>query len=249
MFGWVNIDNNDKKCWQNTVLILFVDSLVLPQIARFMGPTWGPPGSCRPQVGSILATWTLLSGTFKWDCSLSRNIFGEIVTSFIDLAYVFFVLSLLLFNTFIRIQYCMSLELFSIVPKWYFNMLIVWKYLAGPIKFNLNEIILCLCNRIFILLAKHRIIKRILCDALLLIVAHSRRIMYFVGGRLFTIIQIPETIDSTWWATRQYLQWHAFTVKSLTHTHQVPRFKCFFLVLLLSLVNPLKPGVRSRMEM
>ena len=28
------------------------------QIARFMGPTWGPPGSCRPQVGPILAPST-----------------------------------------------------------------------------------------------------------------------------------------------------------------------------------------------
>ena len=27
-----------------------------------MGPTWGPPGSCRPQMGPMLATWTLLSG-------------------------------------------------------------------------------------------------------------------------------------------------------------------------------------------
>ena len=24
--------------------------------------TWGPPGSCRPQVGPMLASWTLLSG-------------------------------------------------------------------------------------------------------------------------------------------------------------------------------------------
>ena len=32
------------------------------QITRFMGPTWGPPRSCRPQVGPILAPWTLLSG-------------------------------------------------------------------------------------------------------------------------------------------------------------------------------------------
>ena len=31
------------------------------QIARFMGPTWRPPGSWRPQMGSMLATWTLLS--------------------------------------------------------------------------------------------------------------------------------------------------------------------------------------------
>ena len=31
------------------------------QIAKFMGPTWGPPGSCQPQMGSMLAPWTLLS--------------------------------------------------------------------------------------------------------------------------------------------------------------------------------------------
>ena len=31
-----------------------------PQIAKFMGPTWGPPGSCRPQMGPMLASWALL---------------------------------------------------------------------------------------------------------------------------------------------------------------------------------------------
>ena len=29
---------------------------------KILGPTWGPPGSCRPQMGPILAPWTLLSG-------------------------------------------------------------------------------------------------------------------------------------------------------------------------------------------
>ena len=28
----------------------------------FMGSTWGPPGSCRPQMGPMLSPWTLLSG-------------------------------------------------------------------------------------------------------------------------------------------------------------------------------------------
>ena len=38
------------------------------QIARFMGPTWGPSGSCRSQMGPMLASWTLLSGfSFWWD--------------------------------------------------------------------------------------------------------------------------------------------------------------------------------------
>ena len=34
------------------------------QIAKFMAPTWGPPGSCWPQMGPMLAPWTLLSGNF-----------------------------------------------------------------------------------------------------------------------------------------------------------------------------------------
>ena len=35
-----------------------------PLIARLMGPTWGPSGTDRTQVGPILAPWTLLSGSF-----------------------------------------------------------------------------------------------------------------------------------------------------------------------------------------
>ena len=31
-------------------------------ITRFKGPTWGPPGADRTQVGPMLAPWTLLSG-------------------------------------------------------------------------------------------------------------------------------------------------------------------------------------------
>ena len=45
-------------------------SLMSSQITRFMGPTWGPPGSCRPQMGPILAPWTLLSGIFSLDHSM-----------------------------------------------------------------------------------------------------------------------------------------------------------------------------------
>ena len=39
-------------------------------IARFTGPTWGPPGSCRPQVGPMWAPWTLLSAMiYRWEVS------------------------------------------------------------------------------------------------------------------------------------------------------------------------------------
>ena len=32
------------------------------QIAKIMGPTWGPPGSYRPQVGPMQVPWIFLSG-------------------------------------------------------------------------------------------------------------------------------------------------------------------------------------------
>ena len=34
----------------------------ITQKTKFMGSTWGPPGSCRPQMGPMLVPWTLLSG-------------------------------------------------------------------------------------------------------------------------------------------------------------------------------------------
>ena len=37
-------------------------SRVTKQIAKFVGPTWGPSGADRTQVGPMLAPWTLLSG-------------------------------------------------------------------------------------------------------------------------------------------------------------------------------------------
>ena len=37
----------------------------ISQIAKSMGPTWGSPGSCRPQLGPMLAPWTLLSGILR----------------------------------------------------------------------------------------------------------------------------------------------------------------------------------------
>ena len=45
------------------------DMAISSQIARFMGPIWSPPGSCRPQVGPMLALKTLLSGMLLPDCT------------------------------------------------------------------------------------------------------------------------------------------------------------------------------------
>ena len=45
-------DNQDIRCQ------------LISLIARFMGPTWGPSGADRTQVGPVLAPGTLLSGMF-----------------------------------------------------------------------------------------------------------------------------------------------------------------------------------------
>ena len=34
--------------------------------SKVHGPTWGPSGSCRPQMGPMLAPWTLLSGVMTY---------------------------------------------------------------------------------------------------------------------------------------------------------------------------------------
>ena len=43
--------------------VILQTASLTPLIARFMGPTWGPSGADKTQVGPMLAPWTLLSGT------------------------------------------------------------------------------------------------------------------------------------------------------------------------------------------
>ena len=52
-----------KQRFSAMLIIVFPNIfLTTIQIAKFMGPTWGPPGSCRSQMGPMLAPWALLSG-------------------------------------------------------------------------------------------------------------------------------------------------------------------------------------------
>ena len=48
-----------KILTQGLIWCLVYKQSVYPQIAKFMGPTWAPSGSCRPQMGPMLAPWTL----------------------------------------------------------------------------------------------------------------------------------------------------------------------------------------------
>ena len=55
---WPVLTTNGLVLWLHTEIR---PQTIRPQIAKFMGPTWGPPGSYRPQMGPILAPWILLS--------------------------------------------------------------------------------------------------------------------------------------------------------------------------------------------
>ena len=57
-WGYVALGEVPREgVWEDRVTIFVSNS----QIARFMGPKWGPPWGDRTQVGPMLAPWTLLS--------------------------------------------------------------------------------------------------------------------------------------------------------------------------------------------
>ena len=73
-------DLRELSTSRNMVIILPYWS-AQSQIAKFMGPTWDPPGFCRPQMGPMLAPCTLLSGVllchfvdfYKWSHHMTWN--------------------------------------------------------------------------------------------------------------------------------------------------------------------------------
>ena len=69
-----SIYDHDNLFWMSIIhcsgchkklIVLYYNNMTVTslQIAKFMGPTRGPPGSCRPQMDPVLAPWTLLSGS------------------------------------------------------------------------------------------------------------------------------------------------------------------------------------------
>ena len=56
---------HNAPLWKSSSEFTHLD--VATQIAKFMGPTWGPPGSCRPQMGPMSVPWTFLLGKVAWD--------------------------------------------------------------------------------------------------------------------------------------------------------------------------------------
>ena len=85
------------------VLSFCIDRVLIPSIhnsasssliARFLGPTWGPPGADRTQVSPMLATWTLLSGllTFLYMSCSTYLSHTHILFPFFAKRWIFFYL-------------------------------------------------------------------------------------------------------------------------------------------------------------
>ena len=63
-FSSYTVPRETLKCLMLSIAISIVWCWIFCRyslIARFMGPTWGPSGADRTQVGPMLAPWTLLS--------------------------------------------------------------------------------------------------------------------------------------------------------------------------------------------
>ena len=67
MRGWHQWAYHPAAIAGGSILLPYhtVKCLQLTLIARFMGPTWGPSGAERTQVGPMQAPWTLLSELYE----------------------------------------------------------------------------------------------------------------------------------------------------------------------------------------
>ena len=61
-FGIVIRNENQCSCGNHCYRLALASATRTTLITRFMGPTWGPPGADRTQVGPMLAPWISLSG-------------------------------------------------------------------------------------------------------------------------------------------------------------------------------------------
>ena len=74
----MHIDTRQHLLWSISRLYqIYPDSKV-------HGPTWGPPGSCRPQMGTMLALWTLLSGYTDNKCQHNLCTYFSCLASGVD---------------------------------------------------------------------------------------------------------------------------------------------------------------------
>ena len=85
--GWV------IRSYMHLWMYLFMPDTT--QITKFMGPAWGPLGSCRPQMGPMLAPWTLLSGNLTVPLLAKGPVDWYMIYSIPNWGSLFFLLSFL----------------------------------------------------------------------------------------------------------------------------------------------------------
>ena len=99
-------------------------------IARFMGPTWGPPGADRSQVGPMLAQWTLLS-RYVLNQMFSKYPYSIYVICIIYIYCVVHLLFVIYIHWFVYsglfIYYC-SMCILSLVQWFYYVCFIVFDH-------------------------------------------------------------------------------------------------------------------------
>ena len=72
--------HGDNCCCCRSIIARYLKGCRVSQIARFIGPAWGPSGMDRTQVGPMLAPWTVLSGMlYLLVSSRSNQCSGSIV--------------------------------------------------------------------------------------------------------------------------------------------------------------------------
>ena len=97
------------------------------QIAKFLKPTWGPPGSCRPQMNPMLAPWTLLLG------------YGQPITFFNPLANTFPGAALTL-----AIIRAPLLQLVNCAPCHSLGFILKWLIFNWQIHVYMTKVIICI---------------------------------------------------------------------------------------------------------
>ena len=73
--GIVNVDDKNKTCIPKEACYSYGclwKHVERTQTAIFKGPTWGPPGADRTQVGHMLSPWALLSG-YCWSTMYTHH--------------------------------------------------------------------------------------------------------------------------------------------------------------------------------
>ena len=71
--GWLKVWKTRLTRYQHSRLSRYHLGKITSLISRFMGPTWGPSGADRAQVGPILVPWTLQSGIQISNCYQTKN--------------------------------------------------------------------------------------------------------------------------------------------------------------------------------